>query len=383
MRIQYISHYDHDCNALQKRAYSPAGRDITAYVAGALAECGIETEVVSLACTKDTRLFYDAKSYDTPEGFRVSLPATFGGRGIAMKLVRNAWQIIQTYAVLPWRIRSGEAVLAYHSVSLARVLRWIKRLRKAKIILQVEEVYADVTPNAKYRAREYSMFAAADAFIVPTCSLGQVINSGNKPCVVLHGNYKAADRIARPLQDGKIHVVYAGTFDPAKGGAAGAIAAAQYLDERYVMHIIGFGTEEQTAVVEASVAESNRTSRCQVIYDGLKKGVEFTRYVQQCHIGLSTQNPEGQYNSTSFPSKVLMYMSNGLHVVSVNLPVLRESQVTDYIHYCADGRGESVAAAIRQVDLSKDTNVTSALKELNEDFQAAMKKLVEEYSYDS
>lgn len=380
MRIQYISHYDHECNASQNRAYSPAGRDITAYVASALVECGIETEVVSLACTKDTRLFYGAKTYDIPEGFRVSLPATFGGRGFAMKLVRNAWQIIQTYAVLPWRIRNRAVVLAYHSVSLSRALRWIKWLRKAKIILQVEEVYADVTDNDKYRAREYRMFSAADAFIVPSRSLGQAINRSNKPCVLMHGSYKTADRIACPLQDGKIHVVYAGTFDPVKGGAAGAIAAAQYLDESYVVHIIGFGTAEQIETIQAAVAESNRTSRCQAVYDGLKKGAEFTNYVQRCHIGLSTQNPVGQYNVTSFPSKVLMYMANGLHVVSVDLPVLRESQVNDYIHYCADGSGESVAAAIRQVDLCKDTNVISTLKALNEDFQAAMKKLVGEYA---
>ena len=38
--------------------------------------------------------------------------------------------------------------------------------------------------------------------------------------------------------------VYAGTYDPRKGGVLAAVAAGQYLDDKYHIHIIGFGDEQ-------------------------------------------------------------------------------------------------------------------------------------------
>ena len=81
------------------------------------------------------------------------------------------------------------------------------------------------------------------------------------------------------------------------------------------------------------IGEVSKESNCKVTFDGLKKGEEYKKFLQSCHIGLSTQNPEKEFNNTSFPSKVLSYMSNGLRVVTVKIPVIKTAEVSDYMFY--------------------------------------------------
>ena len=61
--------------------------------------------------------------------------------------------------------------------------------------------------------------------------------------MVIYGTYNVEKQIANKFDDGKIHCVYAGTFDPRKGGMS-AVNAAKFLDEKYHIHILGFGTEK-------------------------------------------------------------------------------------------------------------------------------------------
>ncbi len=58
-------------------------------------------------------------------------------------------------------------------------------------------------------------------------------------------------------------------------------------------------------------------TKCKITYDGAFYVKKYYEFLQKCHIGLSTQNPYEPFNNSSFPSKVLVYMANGLRVVSV------------------------------------------------------------------
>ena len=49
------------------------------------------------------------------------------------------------------------------------------------------------------------------------------------------------------------------------------------------------------------------------------------KFIQKCQIGLCTQNIDAAFNTTSFPSKILSYMSNGLEVVGVNIAAIKNS----------------------------------------------------------
>lgn len=112
------------------------------------------------------------------------------------------------------------------------------------------------------------------------------------------------------------------------------------------MHILGGGSEADVKHIEKAVGKANAQSNgCQVTYEGAKWGREFEEYIQSCHIGLSSQNVDASFNVSSFPSKVFMYLSNGLDVVSVDLPVF-ENSLRDALTLCVDNRPESLADAI-------------------------------------
>jgi len=109
---------------------------------------------------------------------------------------------------------------------------------------------------------------------------------------------------------------------------------------------------------------------------GFKSGKDFNAYIQACHIGLSTQQADAKFNGTSFPSKVLMYMSNGLRVVSVRIPAVETSAVGDSIFYYDKQDGEEIANVIRSVNLDDGYNSRKQLADLHNRFVKQLAKLL-------
>lgn len=58
--------------------------------------------------------------------------------------------------------------------------------------------------------------------------MNDMFNLACKPYALEYGVYKCSKSLSERFDDGKIHIVYAGTFDPSKGGKA-AVEAAAYL----------------------------------------------------------------------------------------------------------------------------------------------------------
>ena len=271
--------------------------------------------------------------------------------------------------------RKNEPVIVYHSLGYFEIIRWAKRISGFKLILEVEEIYSDVSQMSPYwRNLEFKMFELSDAFIFSTELLNTKINKNQKPFVVIYGTYQVEPQYVQKFDDGKIHAVYAGTFDPNKGGAQSAISAAEYLSDKYHIHICGFGNECDVMSIKRSIEEINTKSKAVVTYDGMKKGKEFVEFLQKCHIGLSTQIPEGEYNDTSFPSKVLTYMSNGLSVVSIKIPVLLNSAVGEHLSFYSIPNGQEIAASIINADLTNDNR--SVCDALNISFHNNIKSLL-------
>ena len=147
--------------------------------------------------------------------------------------------------------------------------------------------------------------------------------------------------------------------------------AAEYLPENYHIHICGFGNLEDVEAVKKQVVEVKGKSISTITYDGLKKGNEFVEFLQQCHIGLSTQKPEGVYNDTSFPSKVLTYMANGLAVVSIKIPVLEKAAIADALSFYESPSGKSLAEAIMKCNYNQ-----SSKELLNQKFKENIKSTI-------
>lgn len=298
--------------------------------------------------------------------------------GLQFKALRDAKpknKILRILYAVSWHLKifqelithnKVDTIIAYHSLLDAFELWIAKKICGFRLVLELEEIYQDVVPCSKFKAYlERRVIAAADAYILATEILSKQIPAG-RPYIIINGTYKSEPLRNVHFDDDKIHCVYAGTFDPAKGGAAAAAEAAAFLPKNYHVHILGFGTEEQAESLKRRIEEVQRTTKCTLSYDGLKSGEEYIQFLQKCHIGLCTQIPDGKYIETSFPSKILVYLANGLRVLSVRIPAVEQSDVGDMLYYYDEQKPEKIAEAIQNIDVDLPYDSRQRLRELDE-----------------
>lgn len=376
-KIIYIGYYDTKNNEKENRNYVLSAVNKMTYICSAINKTGIDVEIISASETKNPQS-YSSKMVDVFPNTKLKLFKTsaYNKNRIVRVLKRILFFIKFSFYVLN-NTDKNQNVIVYHSLGYARLIKRLKKIKKFNLILEVEEIYSDVTGNNKTLKTEQKLFDVADAYIFPTELLDEKVNNGKKPSAIIYGTYQVEEERDKKLfSDGKIHCVYAGTFDPRKGGAIAAVKAAQYLDENYHMHIIGFGSEEDKINLLAEIERVRKDSKSTVTYDGLFSGEEYIEFIQSCDIGLSTQNPDAAFNDTSFPSKILSYLANGLRVVSIRIPVVETSKIGDMLFYYEKQTPQEIAKAIMSVDMKKEYNSRNRISELDENFTDNITKLL-------
>ena len=374
--MKYIIHYD--TNSDEGRTYALAATNKADYIIKILNKLGKNVEIVSASLTSSKGYIRGSKTNITEKTKLIKLQAFKWGNKI-QKVIAYLWTMLGLCIYLVFKTKRNEEVIAYHSLATMRPISIAKKIKKFKLILEVEEIYADVSKRVeKLRNKELKFFECADKYIFPTGMLNDAINKENKPYCIIHGTYNVEPDRRVSFNDDKIHVVYAGTFDPDKGGAVAAVASAELLPVNYHIHIIGFGSDADTEHIKNVIIQTNEKSKATVTYDGLLSGEEYIEFLQKCHIGLSTQNPDAAFNATSFPSKILSYMANGLRVVSIRIPAIEKSQIGQDISYYDEQTPEKIAKAIMDVDLNDDYNSRKKITELDCKFKEELKELIGE-----
>lgn len=373
-KVYYIAHYDNADNKEQDRYYILAATNKMDYICQAAAENGFDVEIISASATKSPK---NCRGQYRKAGDGVMLRLFYSpGRGNRLKnILGRALIKLQMFFYILTKVRKGDNVAVYHSLLYMRTVSILKKLIGFKLILEVEEIYGDVLKNEKAAKREMRYFRLADSFIFSTELLEEKINTADKPYVVIYGTYKTeSDRNTKP-DDGKIHLVYAGTFQNEKG-CIESVEAAKLLDGGYVLHVAGFGSPDDIRRVEQAVKEYKYENGCQVVYEGLLSGEDYIRFVQSCDIGLAVQSPDAKFNKTSFPSKVLSYLSNGLRVVSVELDAVKRSAVSDFVFTCKNNDAQSVADAVRKAAKSDFADPRVTVDALDREFRKNLTQIL-------
>lgn len=363
----YIGLYADEKN-IQNRKVALSATNKMKYIIDVIHKNGIKQEIVSYSSTNDTRYYSDSFE-KIKDGINLKQFKTFGRKNIFTKALDVYFLKLQLIFYLLKKVKANDTLLVYHSPAYCREIAFIRKIKKCKLVLEVEEIYGDVSGDKALRKKELALCKRADAFVFPTDMLSSAVNFNNKPYVTIHGTYQVEEDRGCSFNDGKTHIVYAGTFDQRKGGAGAAIGAAEYLSEQYHIHIIGFGSEKQIEDIIKSIADISKKSAATVTYDGLLSGEEYIKFIQSCHIGLSTQNPSGVYNDTSFPSKILSYMANGLRVVSVDIPAVKTSAVGEDLYYYENQTAEEIANAIMSVNMNDSYNGREKISLLDDNFK--------------
>ena len=248
----------------------------------------------------------------------------------------------KVYKFCKKNLKEDDVLIFYHSLYLNNLFKKIKNNLKCKIILIGAEIYSDVDGNSKNRSLELESYAYANAHVLISETLKQEL-SINRPYLILSGDYSGYDSEITKFssKDNMIHLVYSGTFDPVKGGVYSAIQAFEKLNNKYMLHILGFGDEE---LVKKTIANSPCKDR--IVFEGSKRGKEYLDFLTKCDIGLSTQNENKTFNNSSFPSKIITYAKCNLAVVSTPSISVLSSEFAEIVTLSKSSNSEDIAQAI-------------------------------------
>lgn len=372
-KIYYLIHFDNKTN----RNVTPSAITKGKYVASALASCSSEVEIVSLAYpTKDSQ---DEVYYQVSENVICHL---FKGKYSNNRIIRYLNHKLYDKKIrkyLKQNVKKDDIVVVYHSLANMKLVKYIKKNITDKIVYEVEEIYGDVINDEKAKTKELKAFKNASSYIFSNDYLNSIINTKQLPYVTCYGTYEIPTLYKESFNDNLIHCLYAGTLAQNKG-ALNAINVAKYLPNNYLIHILGFGSEKDIADIKNAVNEVNNSyGTTKVIYEGLKLNEEYLKFIQKCQIGLCTQNIAAAFNTTSFPSKILSYMSNGLEVVGVNIAAIKNSKVGQYIQFYNVPDEKEIANAILNINLNNKTNNVDVVKELDKEFKEDLKDMLVKY----
>lgn len=247
-------------------------------------------------------------------------------------------------------------VVIYHSPSIIGPVSRAKKKVGFKLVVEVEELYAYMPDPKISLERELAFLRKGDAFIPATKSIDKAVNKNRKPSVVYYGTYLLPEAIKKMVFTDELkHVVFAGTFTGLNRGLI-ALAVARYLPNGYAMEILPSGDSEKSLQIVTDFKAKNKTD-CKITIHQTKTGDDFTDFLQSCQVGLSVQDDKTTFSSFSFPSKVIVYLSCGLPVVSTKLQVLTDSPFASCITQVENNDPEKLAEAIlasSKVGSSKD-----------------------------
>jgi len=372
-KIKYIGYYDSESD---RRLMSPAAVTKMNYISQAIANVGVTVEIIS--CGVLASNCFPSETEQLSHNVCVHYGKTIkSGKSVIARIIDRLYENIFILSYLLWNVKKNEAVIVYHSLLCMRAVNLAKKLKHFHIILEVEEIYNDVFFKSKASKKsEQKFIQSADAYIFSTKLLNDKCNCFNKPFVLIHGTYQVSKVQQNIFNDKDIHVVYAGILDPRKGGNV-AVDVAECLPDNYHIHILGYGSEQEVNEIKLKIARQNKKSGAKVTFEGLLSGDKYIQFLQSCSIGLCPQDPGASFTNTSFPSKVLSYLSNGLAVVSVRIPSIEFSEVGDLIHYYDLQEPESVANCILNVKLGDRKKYVDRIEKLNSKFKEEMINLID------
>lgn len=375
--MKYVGFYDSLEYKQENRRYSMASKNVMDYVSYVLKKNGQSIEIISPAWTDNKKGFYPKRNVNLNENMKLSICATFGASKKILKTIRILYSWIWLIFHLLLNTKRNEEIIVYHITNLVIPILFVKYIKNLKLILEVGEIYQDVYNNSSFKRKlEYLFFDNADKFIFSTELLNKRINKKKKPYTILHGAYNDEDDLDVKFDDSRIHILYAGKINSNKGAYVTA-DISKFLSDEYHIHIIGFGGKYDIESLEKHIQSINiNCFKCKVSYEGLLTGKDYVYFLQRCHIGLCTQDLNAKYNETSFPSKIISYVANGLRVVSARLKAIDKSDLTDLIYYYENDTAEDIAKVIRAIDLNKPYEGRKKIEKLDLKFTSDFGKLL-------
>ena len=367
--VHYVSLRSYPEFAKEKRRNPPSAQKVD-YVIESLNKLGYKVNYISISESKNDK-FYSPKKLKLSDNTDFYLCPNVPGKYRESFTFR--WL---THIYAPMHIKRGDILLVYHTNGMRNdLLRKLADKYKMTFIYEVEELYEYAHENVSEALveEEISFLQCPDKYMFCSEILAETVNRRKLPYTVLEGYYKYSKKDVEPFNDGKIHCVYGGIIDEVKGGAFRAVQCAKYLPDNYVVHILGFG---EIGKLKDEINKNKDADGATVIYEGLKSGEEYIKFLSKCDIGLSLMTMREDINNTSFPSKLVLYLACGLRVAACKVKILEISQMSKLITFYDTDSPEEIARAIQSIDIGKPYDSREIMSELDNRFLKELSDLL-------
>lgn len=378
MRIKYIASYDSLDNHEENRVNCLASYNKINYFLREISDVCESVEIISTSQTLN-RHFYKGKRVKIDKNIDLTLFATLPRGGYLLKAFNVFFMRHQIKKYLRKSLLKDDIIIIYHSPGNIWLLKYLLR-SKFKVIEEVEEIYGDIYGKKRLSSKERKELPRASSFIFPTFMLSKIVNKENKKELIIHGAYinNKKDAVVKLSKvDGKVHVCYTGILNPKKG-CESFIKSGTFLSQSFVLHILGFGNKRELDNMDKIIREINKKSCATVVFDGVRTGDSYIEYLNSMDIGICPLNSKDGFVLTQFPSKVISYLSCGIEVLCSDVLSVKTSKVAEWVHFYNGNEPESIAEAIKTVDLNNKKNNEVLMEMLGLGFKKELKKFLSE-----
>lgn len=230
-------------------------------------------------------------------------------------------------------------IILYHSLSFFFLIPLLRIIGK-HVIIQLNEIYSNEVPynTIKRKIMEKIIISFSNEYILSTKELIKDIPNKNidpNKIPIIPGPLNL-EHFQVHKKKKTLSLVYVGVIDKAKvEGAFMSVNLAKFLnDKNFIIYIYGYGTNKNITDLNKNIEISNKKYLTKVFFKGCLPQSKLIKSIQKYDIGLALQ-PARSFSETSFPSKILTYISAGLFpVCSYSKPI--ESWVSEnnigYVH---------------------------------------------------
>ena len=295
------------------------------------------------------------------------------------QILNGIAQILQILTFLLKNQKKMDRILIYHSMFHVQWTWILHYVFRRQFLLEIEDVYSALSPKGKcFEKKEWRFFESASGYLCVNSLICDKINNP-APKIISHGRY-AIPEIIEEKETAKCRLVYAGVIEQVRNGAFLAVEAMLCLPADYELIILGFGKESDIADLRTLIEKVNYEKGWECIhYLGYMSGETYLRELQKCSIALSTHMYDDSNMKSAdytFPSKLLVYMANGLNIVAQNLECLRTSDISDYIYYYESPTPKAVAEAVLDVDTNRQCDSRRWIEKLDREFVEGLKRIL-------
>ena len=275
------------------------------------------------------------------------------------------------------KVKKTDTIILYHSVAFTNILAKLKKIFNRKVIIEVEEIYGySATEDKPWVDKEIDGIKKMDLFIFVNEGIPKKLEINKEKYVVSYGVCDIPENHSQRFDDGKIHIVYAGTIEQRKQGALTAVETSRFLPDNYFMHIIGFGSNENIEFLKQKINDVNNSCGYRKVeYNGYYTGDELDDFLFKCHIGLSSNVMRPNFANNSFPSKVITYMCHDLSVVLGYAEAFYDVEISQKWSFYMNFEPQEIATAIANTVIAPKGYYTDLIVKMDKELKAFFEKV--------